>query len=85
MPEAGEVLDLIVDVTKFLQYLIQAMPSITKLLDLTRFELWWPVKPHLLAHLKRDVGVLVNLLGCVLLMVVLDVLGSQLIAYLCLL
>ena len=81
MPEAGEVLDLIVDITKFLQYHIQVVPSITKLLDLTRLELWWPVEPHLLAHIKRDVGVLVSSLGCVLLVAALDVLGSQLMEY----
>ena len=82
MPEAGEVLDLVVDVAESSQYLIQAVPSITKLLDLTGLELWWPVEPHLLAHIKEDVCVLVGSLGCVLLMAVLDVLGGQLVGYL---
>jgi len=58
------------------------MPSIAELLDLTGLELWWPVEPHLLAHIKRDVGVLVSSLGCVLLMAALNVLGGQLMAYL---
>ena len=82
MPEAGKVLDLVVDVAESSQYLIQAVPLITELLDLTRLELWWPVEPHLLVHIKGDVGVLVSLLGCVLLMAALDVLGGQLVRYL---
>ena len=56
------------------------MPSITELLDLTRLELQWPVELHLLADVKGDVSVLVSSLACVLLVVVLDILGSQLIA-----
>ena len=82
MSEASEVLDLVGDVAEVLQYLIWAVPSIDELLDLTGLELWWLVEPHLLAHIKGDVGILVSSLGCILLMAVLDVLGSQLMAYL---
>ena len=85
VPEASEVLDLVVDVAESSQYLVRAVPSITELLDLTGLELWWLVEPHLPAHIKGDVGVLVGSLGCILLMAALDVLGGQLVAYLYLL